>query len=148
MTVLRMEWNTYILAFFAACCFAAYSALRAKVSGGPADAAGAACGVAALVALCLHLVTGSGVEFEIEPKAILAMILIGVGPMGLANLLWDHGVRYGDGRVLSTLAYFTPVLSTLILVGLGLAALTTQVLIGGGLILGGIALSAAGGKKS
>lgn len=138
----------YVLAFCAACCFAAYSALRSRVTGGPADAAGAACGVAALVALSLHLLFGSGTAIEIEPKAILAMVLIGVGPMGLANLLWDHGVRYGDGRVLSTLAYLTPVLSTLLLVGLGLAALTSQVLIGGALILGGIALSAASGNKS
>lgn len=138
----------YLLAFSAACCFATYSALRAKVSGGPADAAGTACGVAALVALSLHVAFGSGSEFEIEPKAILAMILIGVGPMGVANLLWDHGVRYGDGRVLSTLAYLTPVLSTLLLVGLGLASLTSQVLIGGSLILGGIALSAAGGRRT
>lgn len=138
----------YLLAFSAACCFAAYSALRARLAGGPADSAGAACGVAALLALSLHLVFGSGTAVEIDAKAIFAMILIGVGPMGLANLLWDHGVRYGDGRVLSTLAYLTPVLSTLLLVGLGLAALTSQVLIGGALILGGIALSAAGGSKS
>lgn len=138
----------YSLAFSAACCFAAYSALRAKVSGGPADAAGAACGAAALVALSLHLAFNSEAEFQIEPKAILAMILIGVGPMGLANLFWDYGVRHGDGRVLSTLAYLTPVLSTLLLVGLGLATLTSQVLVGGGLILGGIALSALGGTKS
>ena len=138
----------YGLAFAAACCFAAYSALRAKVSGGPPDAAGAACGVAAVIALFLHLAFGSETDVELEPKAILAMILIGIGPMGLANLLWDYGVRYGDGRVLSTLAYLTPVLSTLLLVGLGLATLTSQVLIGGGLILGGIALSAAGRNKS
>ncbi len=138
----------YVLAFSAALCFAAYSALRAKVAGGPADAAGTACGVAALVALSLHLVFGSDTPIEIEPEAILAMVLVGVGPMGLANLLWDYGVRYGDGRVLSTLAYLTPVLSTLLLVGLELATLTSQVLIGGGLILGGIALSAAGGKQS
>lgn len=138
----------YILAFLAATCFAVYSALRAKVAGGPLDAAGAACGVAALVALCLHLMFGSTAPVETEPKAILAMILIGVGPMGLANLLWDYGVRFGDGRVLSTLAYLTPVLSTLLLVGLGLATLTSQVLVGGGLILGGIALTAVGSRKS
>ncbi len=138
----------YLLAFLAASCFATYSALRAKVAGGPPDAAGAACGVAALIALGLHLAFGSATALQVEPMAILAMILIGVGPMGLANLLWDHGVRFGDGRVLSALAYLTPVLSTLLLVALGLAALTSQVVIGGGLILGGIALSAAGARRT
>lgn len=51
------------------------------------------------------------------------------------------------GVCFRTLAYLTPVLSTLLLVGRGLATLTSQVLVGGGLILGGIALSALGGTK-
>ena len=136
----------YVLAFLAALCFATYSALRSKVSGGPPDAAGAACGVAAIVAAGLHLAFGPTTELQFEPATIMAMILIGVGPMGLANLLWDHGVRFGDGRVLSALAYLTPVLSTLLLVALGLAELTAQVLVGGGLILGGVALSAIGAR--
>ena len=84
---------------------------------------------------------------EIGTDALAAMVLIGLGPMGLANLLWDHGVRHGDGRVLSTLAYLTPVLSTLLLALLGLALLTTQVLIGGGLVLAGIALTAVGARQ-
>ena len=137
----------YGLAFLAATCFAVYSALRAKVAGGPPDAAGAACGVAAVVALGLHLAFGPTDGVAVEPMAVLAMILIGIGPMGLANLLWDHGVRFGDGRVLSGLAYLTPVLSTLLLVLLGLAALTQEVLVGGALILGGIAVSAAGARR-
>jgi drug/metabolite transporter (DMT)-like permease len=80
--------------------------------------------------------------------ALLAIVLIGIGPMGLANRLWDHGVRFGDGRVLSALAYLTPVLSTLLLVMLGLAELTTQLLVGGSLILGGIALATLGARRS
>ena len=136
----------YVLAFLAAVCFATYSALRARVAGGPPDAAGAACGVAALIALGLHFAFGSSTAVRAEPMAILAMVLIGVGPMGLANLLWDYGVRFGDGRVLSALAYLTPVLSTVLLVVVGLAVPTPQVLVGGGLILGGIALSALGAR--
>ena len=134
----------YLLAFLAAVCFATYSALRGRVAGGPPDAAGAASGVAALIALGLHVTVGSPAAIQVEPMAILAMVLIGAGPMGLANVLWDHGVRFGDGRVLSALAYLTPVLSTLLLVVFGLAVLTPQVLVGGSLILGGIALSAIG----
>lgn len=137
----------YVLAFLAALCFALYSALRSQVAGGPPDAAGAACGVAALIAGGLHFAFGPTTDLQFQPAAILAMILIGVGPMGLANLLWDHGVRFGDGRVLSALAYLTPVFSTLLLVALGLAELTAQVVVGGGLILGGIALSAWGARN-
>ena len=138
----------FVLALSAASCFAVYSALRAKFSGGPPDAAGAACGLAALIAFALHCALGPSGIPEVEPAALLAMLLIGIGPMGIANLMWDHGVRYGDGRVLSNLAYLTPVLSTLLLAALGLAALTPDVLIGGGLILGGIALSAFAASRS
>ena len=138
----------YLLALCAATCFAVYSALRAKLRDGPPDAAGTACGAAAVIALALHLAFGGDTTVEFEPAALLAMLLIGVGPMGLANLMWDHGVRFGDGRVLSSLAYLTPVLSTLLLAALGLAVLTPHVLIGGGLILGGIALSALAARSS
>ena len=141
-------WLGLALAFLAALCFALYSALRARVSEGPADAAGAASGIAALLALGLHLGFGSTEPLSVDGDAILAMALIGLGPMGLANALWDHGVRFGDGRVLSTLAYLTPVLSTLLLIALGLAVMTAEVVVGGALILAGIALSAAGARKS
>ena len=137
----------YLLAFLAASCFAVYSALRARLVGGPPDAAGAACGLAALIALGLYVGFDDPAPLRLEPTAVLAMLLIGLGPLGLANLMWDTGVRYGDARVLSSLAYLIPVLSTLLLVALGLAELTAGVLIGGGLILGGIALSAVGGAR-
>ncbi len=140
----------YLLAVLAASCFALYSALRGRLAAGPPDAAGTACGVAALLALALFAMTGPGAIPDVTPSALLAMVLIGVGPMGLANLLWDHGVRHGDGRILSTLAYLTPILSTLILVALGLAVLTGTLLAGGALILLGIALAAFGtsGRKT
>ncbi|MEO1198362.1 MAG: hypothetical protein AAFX39_03860 [Pseudomonadota bacterium] len=102
--------------------------------------------MAALAALVLYAVTGPGAVPDATPSALLAMVLIGVGPMGLATLLWDHGVRHGDGRVLSTLAYLTPILSTLILVALALAIVTGAVLVGGALILIGIALAAFDAK--
>lgn len=138
----------YALAFGAALCFATYSAFRARVAGGPQDAAGGACGLAAIIAFGLHLLFGPEAPLEVQPTALLAMVLIGVGPMGLANHLWDYGVRFGDGNILSALAYLTPVLSTLLLTLFGLAEITAPLLFGGGLILAGIAVSAAGTRRS
>ena len=139
----------YLLAFGAACCFALYSALRKRFAEGPADAAGAACAIAAVIALALHLFGGGTMPTSLDPNALIAMILIGSGPMGVANLLWDQGVRHGDGRVLSAFAYMTPVLSTLLLVVLGLAQLDrNETFVGAALILTGIALAAMGGRKS
>lgn len=141
------SWLGLALAFLAALSFALYSALRRRVSGGPTDAAGAASAVAAILAFGLHLSFGAGEPLALDGGAILAMVLIGLGPMGLANVLWDYGVRYGDGRVLSALAYVTPVLSTALLIALGLAIMTAEILVGGALILVGIALSAVGARS-
>ena len=137
----------YALAFLAAFCFALYSALRSKLAGGPKDAAGAACGIAAVIAFASHVAVAPEPVPSVEPMALLAMVLIGIGPMGLANMLWDYGIRFGDGRILSTLAYLTPVFSTLLLVSLGLAALTSHVLLGGLVILVGIGIAAVGARS-
>ena len=39
--------------------------------------------------------------------------------MGAAFFLWDIGMKRGDPRLLGTLAYATPLASTLILLGQG-----------------------------
>ncbi len=133
------------LALAAALSFATYSALRPRISGGPVDAVGTACGVAAIIAAALHV--GSGGEIAaLDAPSLLAMILLGAGPMGLANLMWDHGVRNGDSRILSACAYLTPILSTSLLVLLGLAAPTMGLAIGGMLIIAGVCLGAWGGR--
>lgn len=135
----------FALALGAALSFATYSALRPRISGGPVDAVGTACGVAAILAAALHFGSG-GQMVDLDTPSLAAMILLGVGPMGLANLMWDHGVRHGDGRLLSACAYLTPILSTSLLILLGLAAPTTALAVGGLLILAGVCLSAWGGR--
>ena len=40
---------------------------------------------------------------------------LGLGPMGAAFYLWDYAMKRGDPRVVGTLAYATPVLSTALL---------------------------------
>ena len=42
-----------------------------------------------------------------------------LGPVGAAFFLWDLGMKRGDPRLLGTLAYATPVASTLLLVAFG-----------------------------
>jgi drug/metabolite transporter (DMT)-like permease len=58
----------------------------------------------------------------IEPHVVLQMhdawilILMGVGPFGVAFYAWDRALSLGDTRVIGALSYLTPVLSTLGLV--------------------------------
>ena len=45
----------------------------------------------------------------------LKLVALGLGPMGAAFYLWDYAMKRGDPRVIGTLAYATPILSTALL---------------------------------
>jgi drug/metabolite transporter (DMT)-like permease len=71
----------------------------------------------------------------------LAILGLGLGPVGLAFYVWDYGVKNGDIRLLGVAAYAAPVLSTLILVGAGFAAATPSLAIACALIVAGAAIA-------
>ena len=67
--------------------------------------------------------------------------MLGLGPMGAAFYMWDRALGEGDPRVIGTLAYFTPLLSTLLLSAFGYGrvgpvSLLAMILIVGGAVLG------------
>ncbi|MEE8393547.1 MAG: EamA family transporter, partial [Rhodospirillales bacterium] len=57
----------------------------------------------------------------------LAVLGLGLGPVGLAFYVWDHGVKHGDIQVLGVSSYAAPLLSTLVLIGTGFAEFTWMV---------------------
>ena len=71
-----------------------------------------------------------------------AVLGLGLGPVGAAFYAWDIGVKRGDIQLLGTAAYAAPLLSTLILVGFGIAA-PGWALLGAALLITGGALVAA-----
>ena len=54
--------------------------------------------------------------------AWLALVGLGLGPVGAAFLLWDIGMKQGNVPLLGVLSYASPIISTGLLVALGLAA--------------------------
>lgn len=130
----------FACAIGAALTWALYSVLAGRFAGVPTEAVAGFCLVSAVLALAAHL--------ALEPAAWpggrqwLAVLLLGLGPMGAAFFLWDLGMKRGDPRLLGTLGYGTPVASTLLLVALGEGALTWQVLAATGLVTGGGMLAA------
>lgn len=64
--------------------------------------------------------------------------------MGAAFYLWDRALKDGDPRTIGTLAYLTPLLSTLLLAATGAGTLTPLTLAAGGLIVGGALLGGGG----
>jgi drug/metabolite transporter (DMT)-like permease len=126
----------YALAFGAAVTWALYSVLSRRMASVPTDSVAGFCAASALLAAVAHL----GFETSVMPSfpAWLAVLAMGAGPVGAAFFLWDIGMKQGDPRLLGTLAYATPVASTLLLcVGgfapwsLTLAASASLVAIGG-----------------
>ena len=111
---LRMDFLPgYLAAFGAALTWSIYSVLNRRYAGVPSSAIAGACLVVALLA--------TGVHFEFEtsvaptPMQWMVLILMGLGPVGVAFRLWDRGTKHGDLALLGTLSYAAPVLSTLLL---------------------------------
>jgi drug/metabolite transporter (DMT)-like permease len=57
-------------------------------------------------------------HFLIEPRVVLQwhdawkILVMGIGPFGIAFYTWDIALKYGDSRIIGALSYLTPVLST------------------------------------
>jgi drug/metabolite transporter (DMT)-like permease len=94
------------------------------------------CLATALLALACHL----AVEDTIWPENSgqwLAVVGLGIGPVGAAFYAWDFGVKRGDIRVLGAASYAAPVLSTSLLVATGFAQASMSLVIAAALIGGG-----------
>ena len=115
----------YGLAFAAAIVWAAYSVVSRRFKRVPTDAVAGFClATAVLAAVCHGLF-----EPTIWPDHALqwaAIAALGLGPVGLAFYVWDHGVKHGDIRLLGIASYAAPVLSTLALVAAGFATPSTS----------------------
>lgn len=128
----------YLAALGAAVTWAGYSILSRRVAHVPTDAVGAFCGATAVLALVCHLAFES--TRAPQPLEWLAIVGLGLGPVGGAFFAWDHGVKHGDIRFLGVAAYAIPLMSTALLVAFGFARpswilLASLLLIaGGGLI--------------
>jgi drug/metabolite transporter (DMT)-like permease len=129
----------YLCAFTAAFVWAGYSVLSRRFGEVPTDAVAGFClATAALSTLC-HL----AFEETVWPATTvewLAVLALGLGPVGAAFYVWDIGMKRGDIRLLGVASYAAPVLSTLILVLAGYAepsltlALSCAFIVAGALI--------------
>ncbi len=130
----------YGLAMASATTWALYSLLARRLTAVPPGAMAGFCAGAAVLALSLHGLTGKWVApGTVDGAVVLAM---GLGPVGVAFVLWDWGMKRGDPRLLGTLAFATPVLSTLLLGLAGQAEMTATTLAAAVLVAAGGLLAA------
>ena len=112
----------YLFAAGAALTWATYSVLARRLHTVPSSAVLGFCAASCLLASLAHL----AFETTVTPTAAvgIAVLLLGLGPVGIAFVLWDTGMKHGDPRLLGILAYATPVLSTIFLGLAGFAPLS------------------------
>jgi drug/metabolite transporter (DMT)-like permease len=126
-------------AFIAAFVWATYSVMSRKLKAVPTDAVAGFCLATALLATAMHL-TLETTTWPGTTLQWLAIVALGLGPVGAAFYAWDIGMKRGDIRVLGAASYATPLLSTAFLIIAGYArpgaaiALAAVLIAGGGLI--------------
>jgi drug/metabolite transporter (DMT)-like permease len=119
------RWG-HFLGFACAIIWAVYSVLSRRFAGVPTDIVAGFCLVTALLAALCHVVF----ETTVWPQGStqwLAVLGLGLMPVGAAFYTWDYGVKHGDIMVLGALSYLSPLVSTLILVAFGFAPATWSV---------------------
>jgi drug/metabolite transporter (DMT)-like permease len=104
----------YLLAFGAALIWPIYSIGKKKMPETSTWAVGSFCFFSGLLSFLTH--------FLLEPRVHLEwydawkILVMGLGPFGIAFYTWDLALKWGDPKVVGALAYLTPVISTLGLV--------------------------------
>ncbi len=130
----------YALALACAVIWGVYSVASRRFGQVPTDAVGGFCAATAVLALIAHLAFETWVMPA--PAGWLALVLLGLGPVGLAFFAWDIGMKHGHLRLLAAASYATPLLSTLLLAAFGAGTLTLTVALSALLIVAGAVLAA------
>lgn len=115
----------YIFALIAAFTWSSYSVISRTLSHVPTYAVTGFCIVTFILSSICHLIF----ENTVIPNTmeLFGAFMLGLGPVGGAFYLWDYSVKNADIKLLGSISYFTPLLSTLLLVILGYANFTLAV---------------------
>ena len=133
----------YLIAFAAAFVWSGYSVLSRLVSEVPTDAVAGFCLATAVGAAAMHIL----LEDTVWPGSMtawLAVLGLGLGPVGLAFYLWDIGVKKGDLALLGAASYCAPLFSTFVLIAAGRAEATWSLIGACALITAGATIAASG----
>ena len=112
----------YLMAGAAALVWASYSLLTKRLPPFPTAAVGGFCLISGILSLEMYGLSSLASHQPLATISLqdwLFLVLIGLGPMGLAFFTWDAALKRGDPRIIGSLTYVTPFCSTLVLVLLG-----------------------------
>lgn len=131
----------YAAAALCALTWSAYSLISRRFGATPTDVIAGFCLISAVLSAFCHLALETTVWPD-TPGQWLAIIGLGLGPVGAAFYAWDHGVKKGDIQLLGVASYTAPLLSTLILIGFGYGQPSLSIAAASLLITGGALLAA------
>lgn len=137
----------YLLALACALTWSGYSVMSRRLGNAPTETVSVFCVATAILSALMHLLT----ETTVWPQGALdwgSAIALGLGPVGLAFYVWDIGVKRGDIQLLGTASYAAPLLSTLVLVGVGVADPSWSLGAATLLITGGAVIAARASLKA
>lgn len=135
-----------LLAFGCALTWAVYSVGSRALGRWPTAAVTVYCGGSALLSLLAHLLFEDP-AWPVGAAGWAALALLGLGPVGAAFFLWDHGMKRGDIQLLGTASYAAPILSTAALVAAGAAPATGRLVLAAALVALGAAVAALAGRR-
>ncbi len=130
-----------VLAFLCALTWAAYSVLSRRLGTVPTESVTVYCLATAVLSLAAHLIW-EDTQWPADGWGWVAVIGLGLGPVGAAFFTWDIGMKKGDIQLLGVASYAAPLLSTLALIAGGRAQATPVLLAAAALITGGAVLAA------
>lgn len=136
----------YGLALLCAVIWAGYSVLSRRNSAVPTEIVTFFCLATAALSVVAHVLFEQTV-IPSDTVSWVAVVGLGLGPVGLAFYLWDVGVKHGDIQLLGTASYAAPLLSTVVLILAGYAQASLTLLLAAGLITVGAGLAALGSRK-
>ncbi len=132
----------YGAAIAAALIWSSYSVASRLYRHVPSSAVTLSCAATAIASAALHMALET-TSWPTSAGAWAAIAALGAGPVGLAFYVWDRAMKHGNMQLLGAASYATPLLSTLIMAGLGLGAATGTLWIAAILVTGGALLAAA-----
>ncbi|MCR4265496.1 DMT family transporter [Nitratireductor sp. ZSWI3] len=131
----------YAMAGVCALFWSGYSLLSRRFQAVPTSTVTWFCLATAVLSALCHLALEQTV-WPAAPGEWLAVLGLGLMPVGAAFYAWDYGVKRGNIQVLGASSYAAPLLSTLILIAAGAAQPTATIIAACLLITFGAALAA------
>ncbi|MBX3597898.1 MAG: EamA family transporter [Rhizobiaceae bacterium] len=131
----------YAMAFVCAFLWSGYSLLSRRYQSVPTSVVTWFCAGTSVLSFICHF----ALEQTVLPATTtqwLAVLGLGLMPVGAAFYAWDYGVKHGNIQVLGAASYASPLLSTLVLIAAGFAEPSARIFIACLLITGGAVLAA------